>query len=341
MATLYKRNGVFYVSCYFRGKRYKRSTGYRTPGAAKIALADCEARIARGEHPFRAIGLGFDELVSDYLRYCERFNATKTVYMKRIYCRRLEKHFGKQSVALVERENVEGYLRSRSGAGATTINHEYATLRSMFNYAVDQGWLKTSPANRIKLLPENRRPPRILTDEERQRYFDWCLAINPETGEENDRLLYDLSTIAFNTGLRPSDTLKIRGEDIDVPEASLCVKIKKLRGKTKYIPLNKATLEVLSRRKDIYGDGYVFPGRFEGHQTGIKRRFKRAVGAVGIKGFTFGQFRHNCAMALRRRGVDIYTLKDLLGHASVTTTEEAYAQMLPSQQREAVNKLDE
>jgi len=332
MATLYEFKGVYYISCYFKGRRYRRSTGCRTARAAKIAVAECEERIQRGEHPFESGPVGFDELVSSYLEYCERFNALRTVYIKRIYCQRFAGHFGKIPINIIDRGDLERYLRSRNGAGATTVNREYATLRNMLNYAVDRGWLKASPANRIKLLPEEHRPPRILTGEELSCYFDWC--------RENDPLLYDLSTVAFNTALRPSDILKIRGEDVDTANASLCVRVKKLRGKLKFLPLNKAALEVLSRRKGEYGD-FLFPGRYDGAQTDFKRRFNRAIRATGIEGFTFGQFRHNCAMALRRRGVDIYTLKELLGHASVTTTEAAYLPIEPDRQREAVNLLDE
>lgn len=333
MAALQERNGIFYISCYFKGTRYQRSTGCRTPRAAALALAECEERIQRGEHPFESGPVGFDELVSSYLEYCERFNALRTVYIKRIYCQRFSGHFGRMPVATIDRGDIERYLRGRDGIGTTTVNREYATLRNMLNYAVDCGWLQASPANRIKLLPEEPRPPRILTDDELRRYFDWC--------RENDPRLYDLSTVAFNTALRPGDILKIQGVDVDVENASLRVRVKKLRGELKYLPLNKAGLEVLSRRKDKHGDGYLFPGRHDGHQVEFKRRFKHAVKATGIEGFTFGQFRHNCAMALRRRGVDIYTLKELLGHASVTTTEKAYLTIEPDRQREAVDRLDE
>lgn len=341
MATLYERNGVFYISCYFRSKRYKRSTGCRTPRAARLALERCEERIERGEHPFGPDAVTFEAAIPAYLEYCNRFNAPRTVYMKKIYCRRFAAHFGSMPLSLLDREDIERYLRTRNGVvGPNTINHEYATIRNMLNYAVERRWLDKNPATRIRLLPEDPRPPRILTDEERCRYFKWCLAINPETGKENDRLLYDLSTIAFNTALRPSDILKIQGKDVDVERASLCVKVKKLRGKLKFVPLNKAGLEVLSRRKDVYGDDYLFPGRNGGHQVEFKRRFKRAVEATDLGDFTFGQFRHNCAVALLRRGADIYILKELLGHASVTTTER-YALILADQPREAVNRLDE
>ena len=241
MATLYTRyDGIYYISCAYKGRRYQRSIGTKNSKVAKFALAECEMRIARGEYPFGADTVAFDELTSEYLIHCERFNATRSVYIKRIYCKRLSKYFGKMPLAMVERSDIERYLRTRNGIGPTTVNREYATLRNMFNYAVDRGWLKTSPANRIKLLPEEPRPPRLLNDDERRRYFEWCW--------ENDSLLYDLSTVAFNTALRPSDILKIRGADVDVEQASLCVRVKKLRGKLKYMPLNKAGLGVLSRR---------------------------------------------------------------------------------------------
>ena len=233
----------------------------------------------------------------------------------------------------ITRAEVERYLVKRSkSAGNFTVNREMATLRHILNFAVERGLLERNPASKIKLLAEEKRAIRVLSDDELARYFSWC--------KNNDELMYDLSVIGFNTGLRRGDILKIRGEDVDERRGVLAVKVSKRRGElVLYLPLNDVVMEVLSRRKKRLGKGYLFPGENGGHLVEFKRRFARAVRETGIE-FRFADFRHNCATALITTGADLKTVQATLGHSSITTTER-YLAVIDERQREALKRLGE
>jgi integrase len=212
-------------------------------------------------------------------------------------------------------------------ASNPTINRELTTLKHFFNFLTDLGCLEKNPANGVKKLHEKPKPIRLLTDDELERWFEWT--------KENDPLLYDLSVIAFNTGLRRSDVLKIKGEDIDINKRTLAVNISKLHGAELYIPLNDTAYKVLSRRKQ---PGYIFPSHASDHLTDFYKRFRRARAAVGLNDFQFREFRHNCATRLLELGTDINTVKEILGHSEITTTAR-YLKIIEDRKRRALEAL--
>ncbi len=277
--------------------------------------------------------MSLEDLVRSYLEYCAGRNRPHTVKVKGWYCERFLKHLGNVPIGDITRADVERYLLKRSkSAGNFTVNREMATLRHVLNFAIERGLLERNPASKIKMLPEEKRPIRVLSDEELARYFSWC--------KGNDPLLYDLSIIAFNTGLRRGDIIKIRGEDVDERRRVLAVKVSKRRGElVLYLPLNDVAQEVLQRRKKRFGKEYLFPGENGTHLVEFKRHFARAVKETGIE-FRFADFRHNCATALITTGADLKTVQTTLGHSSITTTER-YLAVIDERQREALKRLGE
>lgn len=333
MASVYKRGKSWYIDFKYRGRRYQRSLGLTSRAAAEAAKTRIELAVGQGKSPFANRSLSLEELVRSYLEYCAGRNRPHTLKIKRWYCERFLKHFGNVAIGEITRTDVERYLLKRGkNAGNFTVNREMATLRHVMNFAVERELLERNTASKIKLLPEEKRAIRILSDEELLGYFSWC--------KNNDELMYDLSVIAFNTGLRRGDIIKVRGEDVDERRGILAVKVSKRRGElVLYLPLNDVVLEVLRRRKKRFGKGYLFPGENGKHLVEFKRRFARAVRETGIE-FRFADFRHNCATALLTTGADLKTVQITLGHSSITTTER-YLAVIDERQREALKRLGE
>lgn len=92
-----------------------------------------------------------------------------------------------------------------------------------------------------------------------------------------------------------------------------------------------------------YNGEYVFPGRFSGHKTvqnnrALEAAFKRA----GIGGISTHNMRKTFATRLLNRGAGITDVQHLLGHASVKTTEKAYAAFVKNERfKQAIDLLDE
>jgi site-specific recombinase XerD len=313
VARLFKfpKSPYWYIDFKYQGRRYRRSLSVTSKKAADEIRKRVELKLAQGKNPFAGETLG--PILKRYLEYCEGINSPSTLYNKKIYCRRFLEYFGDVSLTL---EDVERYFKNHGGGNATK-NRELAVLRHAYNFTIKRGHVETNPTEGIALLPEKRKAVKILSPAELEKWFAWC--------RENDPTLYDLSVIAFNTGLRKGDIVKIRGEDLRGNRLAVAVsKTKRLQ----YIPVNDDAREVLERRKK---DGRIFNlSRFD-------KRFKRGLRGTGLN-FRFHDFRHMFATAILGLGTDLRTTQGLLGHSKITTTER-YLALIDARLDEAVGKL--
>jgi integrase len=328
---IYKRENspYWYVSYSYNGKRHRYSLGVTDKRNARLKAGVIEKELALGIDPVRKPYKQepLPDLFERYLNYCKGRNAPPTLSDKKRHVRNFSKYFV-PPVEDITKADVEGFITERlKTASNPTINRELTTLKHFLNFLIDLGYLEKNPANGVKKLPEKPKPIRLLTDDELDRWFEWT--------QKNDLLLYDLSVIAFNTGLRRSDVLKIKGEDINVAKRTLAVNISKLHGAELYIPLNETAYKVLSRRKK---PGYIFPSQVSDHLTDFYKRFRRARAAVGLNDFQFREFRHNCATRLLELGTDINTVKEILGHSEITTTAR-YLKVIEDKKRRALEAL--
>ena len=141
---------------------------------------------------------------------------------------------------------------------------------------------------------------------------------------------------ALNTGLRHSDILDLKHSHINYQgdgNIILCKVIVKT-GKTLIIPLNDAAVNLISKK----GEDQVFKGFPDNNRANkmLKEWLKKAKIS---KALTFHGLRHTFAMTAVARGIDIYALKELMGHASIENTL-IYAKMLPSKLVSEIKKLD-
>jgi integrase len=111
-------------------------------------------------------------------------------------------------------------------------------------------------------------------------------------------------------------------------------------GDRRELPINgtlRETLKGLTRRLDV---PYVFynPATGKRHKD-IRRSFNAALRKTGIKDFKFHDLRHTFASQLVMAGVDLTTVKELLGHKTLTMTLR-YAHLAPAHKVKAVDVLD-
>jgi integrase len=110
-----------------------------------------------------------------------------------------------------------------------------------------------------------------------------------------------------------------------------------------FIPMtNRLRATLLNRRKVVDGD-YVFPGRYGGHKTiQNNRALEAAFRRAGIADVSSHNLRKTFATRLLSRGAAITDVQHLLGHASVKTTEKAYAAFVKNERfKQTIDLLDE
>lgn len=250
---------------------------------------------------------------------------------------------------------VEGTRRSVSKA---TASRDLACLRSALSKAVEWRILETNPllglrnktvgarkVVRYLSADEEVRLRRVLA--ERDSFLIAARAsANKWRADRGHRLYPELPKdgygdhltpivlLAINTGLRRRELLSLQWSDIDIEGRMLTVRDEYAKnGKQRYIPLNAEASSTLRQWASQRGtSGAVFGIR------DAKTAWTNALDAAGISSFRFHDLRHHFASKLVRAGVDLNTVRELLGHADIKMTLR-YAHLSPEGLAAAVAKI--
>ena len=219
------------------------------------------------------------------------------------------------------------------GNKPATINRHVATLKHMFTKAVEWEMVEEDVLKRlrkVKLLKENNRRLRYLSKEKCQALLKEC-----------DSHVRPIVTVALNTGMRKGEILGLTWDSVDLKHGFILLEQDDTKnGERREIPVNeaaRAALQSVTRRLDV-------PYVFYDHETGnsykdVKKGFNGACRRAGIVDFRFHDLRHTFASHLVMNGVDLTTVKELLGHKTLALTLR-YAHLAPSHKVKAVDILD-
>ncbi len=191
-----------------------------------------------------------------------------------------------------------------------TVNHELLTLRMIFNRLVDLDIMPKSPARNVKLLDVPITPPRILTIDEQKVYLMACA-----------QPLRDVASLMIELGLRPSEILNLKRDDISLRENYLQVQEGKTKNARRKLPLSIESRKVLEYRLQTAEGESLFPNV---KVVRLDQLHKKALKALGIKIFTDDYFvlyslRHCFASRHTENETDPITLSELLGHGDLKT----------------------
>jgi integrase len=345
---IYKRGGVWWIRYTgIDGKQKRESTRSDKYQDAVILLGKRKGDIANGKEPevTKVGNFTFRDLVGEYHKWAERQRSYRT---KSTFIDQLSEAFGdlplrRFNTMLVEQFQTERLKQGKKkvrvgndewqcpGNSAATVNRLIATLKHMFTKAVDwnmveEGTLKK--VRKVKLIPENNRRLRYLSREECEALVEQC----------NDHTKTIVQT-ALNTGMRKGEILSLTWDNVDMKHGFILLD-KTKNGERREIPINgtlRAVFQSLVRRLDV---PYLFfdPATGKPYQD-VKRSFNRACRRAGIRDFHFHDLRHTFASHLVMGGADITTVKELLGHKTLTMTLR-YAHLAPAHKVKAVEILD-
>lgn len=183
---------------------------------------------------------------------------------------------------------------------------------------------------KVKLLPENNRRLRYLSIEESQRLVDSC-----------DNHLRPIVITALNTGMRKDEILGLKWDNVDLKAGFILLNQNQTKNsERKEIPINQTlreTLQSVPKQDNIL---FVFYNPLTGTRyDDIKRSFNSALKRVDIRDFRFHDLRHTFASHLVMAGIDLTTVKELMGHKDFKMTLR-YAHLAPSHKVKAVDILD-
>lgn len=228
----------------------------------------------------------------------------------------------------------------KAGRARRTIEYALGIVKHVFNFAIKHSLFDgANPVNKVKKLPpsDNRRM-RFLSRTEAET----LLAELAKTSQD----LYDQALLSLHTGMRAGEIFSLTWQDVDFDRNILTLRDTK-NGKTRPAFLTAATKSMLLARVKGQLEGYVFPARGGEHRSGISKTFARTITSLklneGIEDrryrVCFHTLRHTFASFHVEAGTDLYTLKELMGHADLKMTSR-YAHLGESSLRAAVDRLE-
>lgn len=330
---LYKRKDsqFYWMTLRVNGRKFIESTGETTKKAAEDVYHKRRQELKEGRVSpvWSDPKITFDKLSEHYLEWVKNQRAFTS---KRGFIAKLVKAFGDLQLRSFSTRPVEEFQTNllSKGKKPSTVNRHIATLKHMFTKAVEWemvGEETLRKVRRVKQLPENNRRLRYLSKEESQALIN---ASSPH--------LRPIIITALNTGMRREEILSLEwGKHVDLRHGFILLD-KTKNGDRREIPINTDLRETLQGLIRHINSPYVFVDSNGGRFKEVKRSFSTACRKAGLKDFHFHDLRHTFASQLVMAGVDLITVKELLGHKSIAMTLR-YAHLAPGHKIKAVESL--
>lgn len=308
------------------GRQVRQSTGTDKKKLAETILAKVKVQIVEGtwfdaEKYQKAKTITFSEMVNKYLAKYQKLRDGHTV-------KKLVPAFGHLTLAEITTEMVSDYRDERlKKVKPATVYQELSLMRRMFNVARREWkWLRDNPVADLSFSvgSKNARDRWLTLEEER-------LLLEKAT---NPNWLRSLLIFALHTGMRKGEIFNLRWQEVDFSRRTLMI-VKSKNGEKRTIPMSHTLSNMLSTIKVRHISGRVFPIS----DRSLRVAFENAKEKAGIENFRIHDLRHTFATRLVQNGVDLYKLKELLGHKTITMTMR-YAHHYPESLRGSVEVLD-
>lgn len=297
------KKGRKHVGVMVGGKRVHRILPVgATEGDAKLIEAQLRTAIAKA--PAKRVNLPGDpmlvEVMALYMVHSDTLRSPKTAKHHAV-------RFGPWAAkyrASQARQAAAAFIKDAKGKYAdATINWSLSTLKKGLELAYDSDLIPVNYSDQVKTLQVNNTRDIVLSMDQ---------------ANEFSRLLSEQARaamwISLFTACRRGEILKMRQEDIG--ETSMLIRM----GNTK--KLKTRTIPIIAPLRPWLA--YV---PLEISYEGIKSSWRRARTELGLEHMTFHDLRRSCATMMIAAEVDLYVVSKLLGHSSVTVTQQRYGHL--------------
>ena len=338
-----KRGWRWYINFSFRGRRVRK--------VALLAQTEEEALVVLQEEMRKAFDheygietkkkkIIFKDFASEiYLETYAKVRKKSWKSDEKYLKAQLIPFFGEMELAEITPLTVDQYIakRQKDGVKNSTINRELTVLKKMLNLAIDwQFDIQENPVKRARYFSEEKyKRDRVLSTEEEISLF-----------RESAPHLKSILTCALQTGMRVGEILSLKWENVNLEKREITIKAESSKsGKARIIPITSSLLYELERlqggfdKSNPHSDQFVFLYKSRPVKS-IQVAFSSARLRAGIKDLTFHDLRHTFASRLASKGANPVSVKNILGHANLKTTE-IYLHSNLNQMREAIELLDD
>ena len=226
-------------------------------------------------------------------------------------------------------------------------DEHYDTCRSALQRAVQDGLIRTNPAEGCKLPPKKARKMQVLARDELQRFLIQAKAEG----------YYELFLLDLATGLRRGELLALQWDDLDFETGVLTIskQVSLVRGKIvmsvpktkssiRKLVLPPAVVQVLREYRESVHSRWMFPSPvledMPLNPGSVYDRLQLILEHTSCKQVRFHDLRHTFATLALQNGMDVKTLSAMLGHVSAAATLDIYTHSTSDMKHAAARKID-
>jgi integrase/recombinase XerC len=228
--------------------------------------------------------------------------------------------------AALSSDSVRAYLQwlDRKGEKRTSLARKLASIRSFYRYLTRQGLVNRNPVEDLRTPKQPKHLPRVLTKDDADALMTF--PNGRTTGSLRDRAL--LETL-YSTGARVSELVSINVDDVRQSEG--LVRLQGKGRKERIVPIGDLALDAirsyrasLSRPVSRFTSQALFYNSRGGRLTTrsvarIVARYSSRLAGGSVSPHTL---RHSFATHLLDEGADLRAIQEMLGHASLSTTQK-------------------
>jgi len=211
-----------------------------------------------------------------------------------------------------------------------TVNRYLSALKTILRH-------NKQPSDFFTKRKESKGRIRVITKEEELQVLEIMRGVRLTQKNSFYPEAANLVEILLDTGMRLSEAINLQYRDIDFANNLISIWINKGE-KPRSIPMTKRVKAILEARKEY---NKVKPFKLDKHQAGHAWNLaRRRMGFKQDKEFVLHSLRHTCASRLVNAGINLYVVKEWLGHSTIQVTER-YAHLAPDKLAHAATILDD
>ena len=275
--------------------------------------------------------------VTEYLVHLEKERDVSPHTLK-AYARDLEdftefcnRHYGDWTWTTVDRSGLRGFLGElqRRGLARRSAARALSAVRSLYRYLQEHHAVPNNIARAAKVPKLEKRLPTYLDRDQTERLFQWA---ESRAGSDEFAPTRDLAILElfYSTGIRLSELCGVNLEDLDL--LSDQVKVRGKGRKERIVPVGSRAVLALRRYLNLREPLVSRPGA-DRRAVFLSRRGKRLAArgvqrivhsmldGIGGDGLRVHSLRHTFATHMLDAGADLRAVQELLGHASLSTTQ--------------------
>ena len=276
----------------------------------------------------------YEQAIRLFAKYCiDTFKVSEAAQVREMHIREYVKYLSerrKYTVVINEQSTKCNHPDNREDTkkpvSKTTINNYLRNIKVFFNYLYENHYITQNPVLRIRQLHNEHKPVEYISDQEFKKLMD---CFKPDAfSEQRDKTIIML---LIDTGMRIGECLATKLQNVDIPHCSIYLPADITKGgHSRVVFFSKEMQKQLKRwlqYQDRYRNTEYLFCTNQGNQltiTNFEINLKKYGGRIGIKHIHPHMLRNNFAKRFLMNGGNIFTLSKILGHSSVTVTEDAY-----------------